>query len=184
MKKSQKKGLLEELEIPEGVEVQVVGSKFTVKKGNNVLERDFLIKGIRFEVKGNKIMFSAPRSTKQERKQQGSVSAHLKNMMSGASQNHVYKLKICSGHFPMNVSVTKEEFVIKNFLGESVPRVLKLKQGASVKVDGNDVVVESTSKELAGQTAASIEKLTRIRNRDLTRFQDGIYIIEKNGKPI
>ncbi|MBW2995365.1 50S ribosomal protein L6, partial [Candidatus Woesearchaeota archaeon] len=172
-KKTKPKGYAEEIEIPEGVEVKIDGSKIIIKKGETVNERDFNTKKIKFVVQDNKIKFTAPRSTKRERKLAGSIMAHVKNLMKGASGNHIYKLKICSGHFPMNASVSGNEFVIKNFLGESVPRKLKLKEGVSVKINGNEVVVESKSKELAGQTAASIEILTRITNRDLTRFQDG-----------
>ena len=53
-----------------------------------------------------------------------------------------------------------------------------------MKVDGDLVTVQSTSKELAGQTAADIEQLCRVTGRDRRIFQDGIWIIEKDGKPI
>ena len=78
----------------------------------------------------------------------------------------------------------KNEIVIKNFLGEKVPRVLKIKEGAKVKIDGEIVLVESCDKEIAGQVAADIEKLTVIKNRDNRIFQDGIHIINKSGKQI
>jgi len=84
----------------------------------------------------------------------------------------------------MNCTVTGGQFVIKNFLGEKVPRIVKLRSGVTVKIDGDKVFIESPDKELAGQTAADIEQATRITGRDLRIFQDGIYIIEKAGKPI
>ena len=84
----------------------------------------------------------------------------------------------------MNVSVSNDRFIVKNFLGEKVPRTLKLKAGASVKVEGNLVVVESPSKETAGQVSADIEQLTRRTHYDGRIFQDGIWIIEKDSKGI
>jgi large subunit ribosomal protein L6 len=84
----------------------------------------------------------------------------------------------------MNVSVSGDTFAIKNFLGEKVPRTLKIKEGVTVKVEGTDVTVESTDIEKAGQVAADIEQLTRITNRDIRIFQDGIYIVEKSRKPL
>jgi large subunit ribosomal protein L6 len=105
-------------------------------------------------------------------------------MIKGATEGHVYKLKVCSGHFPMNVAVAGKDFVVKNFLGEKKPRQVAIKEGVDVKVEGEIVTVESCDKELAGQTAADIETLTRITNRDLRIFQDGIYITEKDGKPV
>jgi len=53
-----------------------------------------------------------------------------------------------------------------------------------VTVDGHFIIVESVNKENAGQTAASIEKLTRRAAFDKRVFQDGIFIIEKDGKPV
>jgi len=54
--------------------------------------------------------------------------------------------------------------------------------GAEVKIEEQIIIVESPDLELAGQTAASIEKLCKITNRDRRIFQDGIYIYEKPGK--
>lgn len=82
----------------------------------------------------------------------------------------------------MNVSVSNDQFTVKNFLGEKTPRILKLKKDVKVKVEGDQVIVESVDKELAGQTAADIEILCKITNRDPRIFQDGIWVISKAGK--
>jgi large subunit ribosomal protein L6 len=44
--------------------------------------------------------------------------------------------------------------------------------------------VEGIDKELTSQTAALIEKLTRRPGFDKRIFQDGIFMIEKDGKPL
>jgi large subunit ribosomal protein L6 len=183
-KKEKAAGLKEELEIPSGITVAVEGTKVSVKKGNNLIERDFNTKQVSIKMEGGKFIVYSPKSTKRERRVAGSILAHLKNFFRGVEKKHVYKLKICSGHFPMTVALSGKDFVIKNFLGETVSRTVRIKEGASVKIDGNFVIVESNSIELAGQTAASIEQLTRISDRDSRVFQDGIYIIEKDGEPI
>ena len=82
----------------------------------------------------------------------------------------------------MNVSVKNNEFIIKNFIGEKYPRVLKLDPAVKVKVDGEVVVVEASDIEVAGQTAGSIEKLSTRTGFDRRIFQQGIFIIEKPKK--
>ena len=91
---------------------------------------------------------------------------------------------ICSGHFPMNVNVANNKLTVKNLLGEKVPRVLQLKEGADVKVEGDIIYVTSINKEIAGQVSADIEQLTRRPGYDGRVFQDGIYLINRDGKEL
>lgn len=182
--KNEKKKIEGKVEVPEGVSASIE-SKFIVLKGEKgELKREFNMPFVTLDLKENKILFTAQRQTKREKKIIGSFAAHVRNMIKGVTQGHRYVLKICSGHFPMNVAVSGEDLVIKNFLGEKTPRVLKLKKDAKVKVEGNQIVVESTNKEIAGQVSADIEQLTRRSNYDTRIFQDGIYITEKDGKEI
>lgn len=134
---------------------------------------------IRIEIKDNKIVFSADKATKREKAILGSFYKHIVNMIKGVKEGFVYRLKICSGHFPMQVSVSGQQLIIKNFFGERVPRIVNFKEGVKVRVDGNFVLLESCDKELAGQTAAKIEETCKIRKRDLRIFQDGIWLVEK-----
>ncbi len=173
-----KEDLKEELDIPEKVEVSIDKDIFTMKGEKGECKRKLSNPRITITQKDNKITLTSKKATKREKKMLYTFIAHLKNMMKGVKEKHIYKLKICSGHFPMNVELKGTEFVVKNFFGEKVPRVMQIKEGVDVKIDGSDVIIESTDIELAGQTAANMEHLTTIRNRDLRVFQDGIYIVE------
>ena len=82
------------------------------------------------------------------------------------------------------MTINNSELIVKNFLGEKVPRTLKLKPGAEVKVEGDLIVVESPSKEIAGQVSADIEQLTRRTGYDSRIFQDGIWIVSKGDKEV
>ena len=171
-----------EIEIPEGVTCDVQDKTVTTKGTKGEVVRLFNHPKVGIKMADNKLVLESNDATKREKTMHNTFRAHLKNMFKGAVEGHTYKLKICSGHFPMNASVNNNEFVIKNFLGEKVPRVLKIKEGAEVKIEGEIIIVTSLSKETAGQVAADIESLTRIKGRDLRIFQDGIYITEKDGK--
>ena len=77
-----------------------------------------------------------------------------------------------------------DEIIIKNFLGEKIPRKSKILMGVDIKIEGDTITVRSQNKELAGQTAANLETATKVKNKDLRVFQDGIYITSKAGREI
>jgi len=105
-------------------------------------------------------------------------------MIKGVTEGIIYKLKICSSHFPMNVTVSTKEVSVKNFLGEKIPRIAKIIEGVTVKIDGTDLIVEGIDKEKVAQTAANIEQVCRITDKDRRKFMDGIFITSKDGKLI
>ncbi len=176
--------ITKEIALPDGVSASVSGKFLLVKGPKGEARRELTQHNVSVRVDGQKITFESERETKEDKKITGSLVAHLKNMINGSLQNHNYTLKICSGHFPMNVSVSSGKLVVKNLLGEKVPRVLQLKEGAVIKVEGDLIHVTSASKEIAGQVSADIEKLTRRPGYDNRIFQDGIYIINKDGREL
>jgi len=178
-----KQDIEETIAIPDGIQV-TVDDLVTVKGPKGELSKNLKFPGISLKLDGKQLKISAENATKREKKLIYTYKAHLANMFQGVQEPWVYKLKVCASHFPMNVSVSGKEFIVKNFLGEKVPRKLLVREGVTVKIDGKDVIVESIDKELAGNTASEIELLTVVKGRDLRVFQDGIYITEKAGKPI
>ena len=174
-----KENIKKEIEVPEGVTVNINGKHLTVKGPQGENERYFSYPTISLIHENNKIIISAEKASKREKRMIGTYEAHINNMIKGIQETFFYKLKICSGHFPMNVSVSGSELIVKNFLGEKHPRKISFPDKVKVKVNGTDVEIESCCKELAGQIAAKIEQLCRITNKDIRIFQDGLYITEK-----
>jgi large subunit ribosomal protein L6 len=172
------------IEIPENVEIKVEKGVISAKGPKGEITKNLLSPKINISVQDKNVIVESKKATKREKKMIGTFKSHIRNMIKGALEGFSYKLKICSSHFPMTTSLEGKNFVVKNFLGESIPRTLEIKEGADIKIEGNDILVESPDKELAGQTAASIEKLCIIKNKDKRIFQDGIWIVEKAGKEI
>jgi len=181
-KENKNKGLSIEIKLPEKTTAQLGGNMLTLKGPKGEVKRNFSDKKVKVENKEGTIMVRAPKYNKVNKKLVKSSVAHIKNMIKGSLDGFKYTLKICAGHFPMNVSISNNELIVKNFLGEKVPRTLKLKTGAAVKVEGDNIIVESTDKEIAGQVSADIETLTRRTKYDNRIFQDGIWIIMKDDK--
>jgi len=80
------------------------------------------------------------------------------------------------------MKIDSGRLLINNFLGEKNPRVAVILPNVDVQLKGAKITVTSADKDAAGQTAANIEKATKIRNRDRRIFQDGIYIVERPGR--
>jgi len=180
----EKKGINEEIELLPKLTAKMEAGNLIISGPKGDAKKYFLNPLIQIDIKEKKIFLTSKRFTKREKKLLGTFRAHIKNLMKGATEGHEYKLKICSSHFPMSVTLDKDVLTVKNFFGGKHPIKLNIKKDVEVKINGSDILVTSCSKELAGQVAADIESLTRITNKDRRIFQDGIYIIEKDGKTI
>ncbi|MBI2046784.1 50S ribosomal protein L6 [Candidatus Pacearchaeota archaeon] len=182
-----KKDITETIEIPEGIGLLVEGDTLILKKGGEE-NKKILTKQLGTKVsmrkEDSKIIFEAMKATKRELKIINTIRAHIKNMIQGLDKKFIYKLKVCSVHFPIAVSKEGKNILIKNFLGESKLRKAKILDNVDVKIEKDVIKIESFNKEAAGQTAANIEKTTMVRAKDRRVFQDGIFITEKYGKEI
>ncbi len=182
MAAKEKKEITETLELPEKVSAKVDGAMVELSGPKGGFKRNISDPLVEIKAEGKNVKIHAVSNTKKAKTRAFTFKAHIKNMIKGVTEGHYYELKICASHFPMNVSVSGKDFIVKNFLGEKTPRKFRIKDGAAVKVDGTKVTVEGIDKEIVGQTAADIEQLCRITNRDRRVFQDGIYIVNKDGK--
>lgn len=181
---STNKSYQEKMEIPEKVEVEIVDSILKIKGEKGTLERDFLSPQIKIKKEDKSLVLSADKFSRKEKRILNTFKAHINNMFKGVLELYIYKLKICSSHFPMTVSVEGDQIMVANFLGEKVPRKTKILQDTTVEIQGDTITVSSASKEFAGQTAANIEQITKIKKRDRRVFQDGCFIFEKAGKSV
>jgi len=178
-----KKDLKEEIEIPEGINANIKDSIIIMKKNNDELQTklDGKIKTI---IEGNKIILESKKPNKKNKKMFGTIKAHIRNMIRGLTKKFKYKLQISNVHFPMTAvfDKNKNEFVVKNFLGEKKERRIKIAEGVDVKINKEEIELESIDIGKAGQCAADIEKGTKVRKKDRRIFQDGIFIVEKPGR--
>ena len=177
-----KKEIFQEIEIPEGVEMNIEGSILKVKGEQGENQREFKTPNFEINKTDNKIIIGTKKATKREKKMINTITAHIKNMIKGVQEKFVYQLKSVFNHFPMTVEVQNDKAIVSNFLGEKVPREVKIPKNAEVTMDKEFITVSSFDKEIAGQTAANFEKATRIPKKDRRVFQDGIFIINKAGR--
>ena len=109
----------------------------------------------------------------------GTFESHVRNMFHGVTEGWEYQMEVFYSHFPMNVDINGDEVVIENFLGEKAPRRTEIHGDTNVEIDGEEVTLRGPNIEAVGQTAADIEQLTRVTDKDVRIFQDGVYITAK-----
>ena len=107
-------------------------------------------------------------------------------MITGVTKGFKYKMRFCYAHFPINVTSVKspqgDVVEIRNFLGEKKVRRVQLLEGVNyvrtadvkdqIEISGIDITNVSLS-------CAQIQQSTTVKNKDIRKFLDGIYVSEK-----
>ena len=70
----------------------------------------------------------------------------------------------------------------RNFLGEKIVRHVTMHEGVSVEPTKNvkdQIELTGNSVENVSQSAADIQQACRVRNKDIRKFLDGLYVSER-----
>jgi len=170
--------------IPSDVQVEVKGLEVSVKGKGREYSRVFRAKHVEIKKDDGTITVLTNSPRKVDRADVGTIVGHIKNMIVGVEKGVTYKMKAVYAHFPMTIKVAGTTLNVENFLGEKKVRSMKIVDGVTIQIKGPDVTLTGVNKERVGLCAAQIEQLCRVRGRDRRVFQDGIYIIEKDGKSL
>lgn len=168
-----------EIKIPPNVSAKKENFKLIIRGPKGEISREFIHERISLNVEDGKVVIYCALPKRNEYALAGTWKAHVENMIKGVTEGFEYRLKIVYAHFPMKVRVQGDQVIIENFLGERNPRFAKIVGNTKVEVKGNEVIVTGINIEHCGQTAANIERATKIKGRDPRVFQDGIYIVKK-----
>jgi large subunit ribosomal protein L6 len=172
----------EHISPPENVTITLDNNRVTVKGPKGELTKDLTYPRINLSLKENTIEIACIDKPKRKEKALiGTYRAHINNMIRGVSEGFTYTMKTVYSHFPIKTTVEGQEFLVHNFLGERSPRRAVILENVIVEIKGDDVTVTGIDKEKVGQTAANIERATKVKNRDIRVFQDGVYITNKGG---
>ncbi len=171
---------VEWVEIPEGVEISVDGRSVTVEGDKGHLMRDFSHAPVSIQLDADKVKIQTSWPRKREAALVSTVKSHIQNMITGVTKGFTYKLKIVFSHFPISVKVREKTVAIENFTGERSSRTARIMGHAKVTVKGEDVIVQGIDIEDVSQTAANIQRATKVKSKDPRVFLDGIYVYERH----
>jgi len=167
--------------IPDDVTVSVTDRRVTIKGPRGEVTRELWYPHITIQhIEEDLCVDSDITSVRKKQKAMiGTLASHLRNMINGVTSGYRYRMKMVYSHFPIQLQIKENRFVIGNFLGEKKERVATILGGVDVEVSGDQVIVTGINKESVGQTVANIEQATKIKSRDPRVFQDGIYVVAK-----
>ena len=105
-------------------------------------------------------------------------------MAVGVTSGFRYKMRTVYAHFPINCIIKDEgcRVEIRNFLGEKINREVNMLPGVTISsspkqkdefwFEGNDI-------ENVSRSCALVHQKALVRNKDIRKFLDGIYVSQK-----
>ncbi|XP_067010135.1 large ribosomal subunit protein uL6 [Anabrus simplex] len=173
------------VKIPPGCEVHVKSRQVRVKGPRGTLKRSFKHLALDIHMVNPRILkVEKWFGTKKELAAVRTVCSHIENMLKGVTKGFLYKMRAVYAHFPINCVTTENNTVIevRNFLGEKFIRRVKMAPGVTITnspKQKDELIVEGNSLEDVSRSAALIQQSTTVKNKDIRKFLDGLYVSEK-----
>ncbi|RDB22817.1 60S ribosomal protein L9 [Hypsizygus marmoreus] len=181
----------EELEIPDNVEVSIKSRVIIVKGPRGTLTKNVrhvnmdirLLKG-----KTTKVTLAVWQGGRKHVACLRTIRTLINNMVVGVTKGFEYKMRAVYAHFPINCIIQNDgtQVEIRNFLGEKTVRHVSMLNGVTVtesKAQKDELILVGNDIDMVSQSAASIQGICRVRNKDIRKFLDGIYVSNKGTIP-
>eukprot|EP01116_Phalansterium_solitarium_P003595 TRINITY_DN14408_c0_g1_i1.p2 TRINITY_DN14408_c0_g1~~TRINITY_DN14408_c0_g1_i1.p2 ORF type:complete len:189 (+),score=71.68 TRINITY_DN14408_c0_g1_i1:69-635(+) len=174
--------------IPENVTASVKARVVTVKGPRGTLTRDFKHLNVDMELVGKrkpKIVVKVFFANRNELACLRTCTSHIENMITGVTKGYEYKMRLVYAHFPINCNILDDSKVIeiRNFLGEKIIRRVEMLEGVTIvrseKVK-DELILTGNDIEKLSLSAAQINQSCHVKNKDIRKFLDGIYVSERN----
>lgn len=112
------------------------------------------------------------------------VCSHIENLFTGVERGFKYRMKLVYAHFPVNVGIadSQEHITVMNFIGQKVKFEVDALPGVKLIRDAKnqgEFTVEGNDIENVSRTCALISQSCKVRNKDIRKFLDGIYVSDK-----
>lgn len=167
---------------PDEVTVTVKTRQVTVTGPRGVLKKSFKHQNVELTLLKNSIKVEKWFGKRKELACVRTICSHINNMIVGVTKGYRYKMRFVYAHFPINVNLNGQDVEIRNFLGQKKVFRVKCRGDTSItrSVKTKDqIVLEGNSIDDVSQSAADIQQSAKVRNKDIRKFLDGIYVSEK-----
>jgi len=177
----------EDLEIPEGITVTVKSRVITVTGPRGTLTKN--VQHVNMDIKlqkgkKNKVLLAVWQGGRKHVACLRTIKSLITNMITGVTKGFSYKMRTVYAHFPINCIIQENgrAVEIRNFLGEKIVRHVGMLDGVTIaesKAQKDELILTGNDIDMVSQSAASIQGSCRVRNKDIRKFLDGIYVSEK-----
>ncbi|VCW79295.1 unnamed protein product, partial [Gulo gulo] len=153
------------VDIPENVDITLKGRTVIVKGPRGTLRRDFNHINVELSLLGKKKKRLRVDKWWGNRKELAStICSHVQNTIKGVTLE--------------NGSLVE----IRNFLGKKYIRRVQMRPGVACSISQaqkDELILEGNDIELVSNSAALIQQATTVKNKDIRKILDVIYISEK-----
>ena len=169
------------INVPRGIKFTVSKRVVTVKGARGELTRAFRHAGLEImKVGSRKIKVTKYFGTRKEIAAVRTVCSHITNMFTGVMKGYRFKMHSVYAHFPINLAILEKNtrLQIRNFLGEKIERHVDMLPGVTVTSSQvkDEIFVEGNDLEAVSQSCALIKQSVAVKNKDIRKFLDGIYV--------
>merc|ERR1719499_1521480 len=171
--------------IPEGIEAKVKARTVTIKGSRGTLTKSFRHLALDiFMSDKNTLKVEKWFGKRKELAAVRTLCSHISNAIVGVIKGYKYKMRAVYAHFPINCAISENGSLVevRNFLGEKFIRKVRMHEGVTCensKDQKDELTLTGNSIEAVSQSVALIQQSTTVKNKDIRKFLDGLYISGK-----
>ncbi|KAI9894221.1 MAG: hypothetical protein M1814_004075 [Vezdaea aestivalis] len=177
------------LNVPEGVKVSIKSRTVHVEGPRGKLVKDLHHLNVQFQnPRKGVIEIVLHHGQRKGVATLRTVKTIINNLIIGVTRGFKYKMRYVYAHFPINLNIEKNsetglfDVEIRNFIGEKIVRRVTMHKGVEIETTKNvkdEIQLTGNSLEDVSQSAADIQQICRVKNKDIRKFLDGLYVSER-----
>lgn len=176
--------LSQTVSIPKDVKISVNSSVVSVTGPRGKLVKNFRHALLDMKKVNNEIVVQKWFGNKKQLALVRTICTHIQNMIKGVTKGFQYRMRSVYAHFPINITMHNEENVveIRNFLGEKIVRKVRMMPGVTCVNSPtlkDELILEGNDVQAVSKSAALIQQSTTVKDKDIRKFLDGIYVSER-----
>ncbi|KIO31019.1 hypothetical protein M407DRAFT_241939 [Tulasnella calospora MUT 4182] len=178
----------EDIKIPSNVKINLKGRVIEVEGPRGKLQRDLHHVNVDLKLlktkKGDLVHIVVWHGNRKQVACLRTIKSCILNLIKGVTQGFLYKMRLVYAHFPINCIIGDggDSVEIRNFLGEKIVRKVNMLDGVKISESTgqkDELTLQGNDINNVSQSAASIKNSCLVRNKDIRKFLDGIYVSEK-----